>query len=161
MVVSLKDVAKAAEVSIMTVSRALRNAPGVRHETRERILRISREVGYLPDQTAVNLVSKRTMTIGVLLPHINQTIFPEVVKGIEMVISPHDYSMILCCSYDKPNKEYREVQNLLSRRVEGIIIAPASVGESKGRHATDPTAPLPACFRRSSHPGDYRRFGHV
>ena len=129
--VGLKDIAKRCEVSAMTVSRALRNVPGVNPETRRKVLQAANELGYVPNMIASNLISKKTNTVGVMVPDIGVTIFPSVLKGIESVLSRENYRIFICCTSDDPGKEYQEAQALLKHRVDGIIMAPSSTRESR------------------------------
>ncbi|MCE5271113.1 LacI family transcriptional regulator [bacterium] len=129
--VGLKDIARKCEVSVMTVSRALRNSGGVSPATREKIIRTAKEMGYVPNLVASNLLSHKTRTVGVVVPDIGVTIFPSVVKGVESVLNRENYRIFLCCTFDSPAKEYQEVQALLRHRVDGIILAPASTLESR------------------------------
>lgn len=130
--VSLKDIAQACGLSVMTVSRALRDTHVVSPQTRDRVLEAAREMGYVPNRLASSFGRQKTMTVGVVIPDIEHNIFPAVVKGIETILNDEGYHLSLCCSYDRSEKEYREMQALLERRVDGIILAPASTVESRG-----------------------------
>lgn len=129
--VGIKQIAQACSLSAMTVSRALNNAYGVNPKTRERVLAMAREMGYIPNRLAANLVSRRSMTIGVVLPDIDHTFFPALLRGLESFLTPEGYRLFLCCSYEKAGKEYQEIMALLERRVDGIVMAPASMTESR------------------------------
>ncbi len=114
----------------MSVSRALRNARGVSGETREKVLKIAREMGYVPNIIASNLVSGKTCTIGVIVPDIAHNFFHQIIESIEVELSESDYRMLLSCSFEEPVKEMMLVRTMLERRVDGIIIAPASTVDS-------------------------------
>lgn len=129
--VSLKDIAQACGLSVMTVSRALRDTNVVSPQTRERVLLAARQMGYVPNRLASSFGRQKTMTVGVVIPDIEHSIFPGLIKGVESTLSEEGYNLSLCCSYDRPGKEYREIQALLERRVDGIILAPASTVDSK------------------------------
>ena len=116
---------------MMTVSRALRNAYGISPKTRDKVIGIASEMGYVPNKVASNLAQRRTQTIGVVLPDIAHSIFPELFKSMETVLGAQDYRLFLTCSYDQPEKEFLEVIALLERRVDGIIIAPVSNEKSR------------------------------
>ncbi len=128
--VSLKDIARECALSVMTVSRALNNAYGINTKTRERVLEVAGSMGYVPNRLASNLVQRKTMTIGVVIPDVEHSIFPAFLDGLEQVLSAEGYHLFLCCSYDRPDKEFQEVMALLERRVDGILLAPSSVKES-------------------------------
>lgn len=129
--IRLKDIAKACGFSSMTVSRALKDTGSVNPATRDKVTRIAREMGYVPNRLASGLAGQKTLTVGVVIPDIDHSIFPAILKGIESVLSQQGYRLFLCCSYNRPGKEYQEVQALLERRVDGIIMAPASTAESR------------------------------
>lgn len=128
--VSIKDIALDCSLSVMTVSRALRNAYGIHPKTREKILESAKRMGYVPNRLATNLVLRKTETVGVILPDISHSIFPGLYKSLEMELSRRGYRLFLCCSYDQPEKEMQEAMALLERRVDGIILAPASLARS-------------------------------
>jgi LacI family transcriptional regulator len=130
--VSLKQVAEACNLSEMSVSRALKGLKGVGPKTRQRVLRIAGQLGYIPHRGASILASRRssTKTVGIILPVLGHTIFPEILDAIESHLSAHDYRFFLCKSNDDPEKEYREAIAMLEHRVDGIIMAPASTWSS-------------------------------
>src|SRR5690606_38529576 len=96
MKVTIKDIAKRSGVSATTVSRIINNkAEGIRQETRERVLKVSEEVNYRPNSIARNMVTKRTNTIGLIIPSITNPFFPEVVRGVEDVANASQYNVFL------------------------------------------------------------------
>lgn len=131
MKVTLKEIAEKCGVSMMTVSRAVRDVPGIGEAKRVQIKKIAKEMGYIPHSGARQMITGKTMTIGVIVPDIENTIFPAVVKGIEEVISREGYRLFLCCSYENPVKEREEIDALLERRVDGMIWVPCSENESR------------------------------
>jgi LacI family repressor for deo operon, udp, cdd, tsx, nupC, and nupG len=120
--ISIKDVAKAADISYSTVSRALNDSPRVKPETKERIQRIAREMGYLPSGVARSLVTRRTHTVGVVVSTITDLFFAEVIYAIEEIALSHKYSVILANSGGEPARELAAIRALLERRVDGIIV---------------------------------------
>jgi LacI family transcriptional regulator len=128
---SIKDIARDCELSVMTVSRALRNAYGIHPKTREKILESAKRLDYIPNRLATNLVLKKTDTVGIVVPDIARSFFPVLFRGLEMVLNERGYHLFLCCSYDQVQKEEEQVMALLERRVDGIILAPASTSHSK------------------------------
>ncbi|MFQ5854128.1 MAG: LacI family DNA-binding transcriptional regulator [Anaerolineae bacterium] len=129
MIVSIKDIAKAAGVSFSTVSRALNNSPRVKPETRERIQRIAEEMGYTPSAVARSLVTHRTNTIGVVVTTITDLFFAEVIQAIEETALNYNYSVILANSGAEPQRELAAVRTLRERRVDGIILVAACAGK--------------------------------
>jgi DNA-binding LacI/PurR family transcriptional regulator len=122
MTISIKDIAKAANVSYSTVSRALNDSPRVRLDTKERIRYIAAEMGYLPSAVARSLVTRRTNTIGVVVTTITDLFFAEVIHAIEETALKHKYSVILANSGAEPERELAAIRALRERRVDGIIL---------------------------------------
>jgi DNA-binding LacI/PurR family transcriptional regulator len=120
--VSIKDVAKAADVSYSTVSRALNDSPRVKTETKKQIQRIAAEMGYLPSAVARSLVKQRTQTIGIVVTTITDLFFAEVIHAIEETALVHSNSVILANSHGEPERELQAIRNLRERRVDGIIL---------------------------------------
>src|SRR5574341_2390451 len=129
MALSIKDIAKAANVSYSTVSRALSDSPRVKPETKQRIQRIAAEMGYLPSAIARSLVTRRTNTIGVVVTTITDLFFAEVIHAIEETALKYEYNVILANSGGKPEHEAGVIRALREKRVDGIILIAAS---SKG-----------------------------
>ena len=127
--VSIKDVAKAANVSYSTVSRALANSPRVKPETRQQIQHIAAEMGYLPSAVARSLVTRRTNIIGVVVTTITDLFFAEVIHAIEETALKQKYNVILTNSGREPERELEAIRTLRERRVDGIILV--SAGTSK------------------------------
>ncbi|HWQ34894.1 MAG TPA: LacI family DNA-binding transcriptional regulator [Blastocatellia bacterium] len=126
--VSIKDIARAAQVSHPTVSRALRNSPLVNSATAERIRRIAVRMGYRPSAVARSLVTKRTRTIGVVVTTIADPFIAEVVGGIEEAANEQGYSVVLANSNADPDRELKVVHSIHERRVDGIIVTSSRVG---------------------------------
>jgi LacI family transcriptional regulator len=126
MAVTIKDIAKKAGVSYSTVSRALNNDKIIKQETRERIARIAREMGYKPNAIARGLVMKETNTLGLVIPDITNPFYPEVARGIEECANEYGYTIFLCNSNWDSVKENKYIDILQSKRVDGIIVAPVS-----------------------------------
>ena len=121
MSVGLKEIAELLGVSISTVSRALRDDPRVNKRTKERIISAARNMNYLPNQAAKSLVTKKTMTIGLVLPNL-RSFMHDIFDGLESVCSPAGYNILLGVSDNDPTKEMRELKLLLEKRVDGLIL---------------------------------------
>src|SRR5208337_766233 len=119
---SIKDIARLARVSHSTVSRALQNSPLVNVGTAEKIRKIANESGYRASAVARGLVTKRTLTIGLVVTTIADPFASEVVSGIEEAANDHGYSVFLAESYADPDREVRVVHSFAERRVEGIVV---------------------------------------
>jgi len=126
--VSIKDIARAANVSHPTVSRALSHSPLVRGETAERIRLIAASLGYRPSAIARSLASNKTNTIGVVVTSIADPFIADVVSGIEETANDHGYSVFLANSNANPDREVKVVHSFHERRVDGIIVTASRVG---------------------------------
>ncbi|MBA2731985.1 MAG: LacI family DNA-binding transcriptional regulator [Acidobacteria bacterium] len=126
--VSIKDIARAANVSHPTVSRALSHSPLVKGETAERIRQIAVSMGYRPSAIARSLATKKTKTIGVVVTSIADPFIADVVSGIEETANDHGYSVFLANSNANPDREVKVVHSFHERRVDGIIVTASRVG---------------------------------
>ncbi len=126
--VSIKDIARAANVSYSTVSRALQNSPLVGRKTTEKIQRIAEQSHYRASAVARSLVTSKTRTIGVVVTTVSDPFVAEVVTGIDEMAESQGYSVFLAnCSAD-PIREARIVDSFAERRVDGIIVMASRVG---------------------------------
>ena len=121
--VNISIVAQRANVSNSTVSRVLNNSPLVRDETAEKVRRVIAELGYQPSELARGLRMNETKTIGVIVSNILNPFFTGVVRGIEDVANRSDYNIVLCNTDEQPQKEQQYLKTLLSKHVDGLIIA--------------------------------------
>ncbi|MDI6601498.1 MAG: LacI family DNA-binding transcriptional regulator [Thermoanaerobacteraceae bacterium] len=119
---TIKDVARKANVSITTVSRVINNkTEGVSEETRERILKVMQDLNYQPNRIARGLVTKRTNTLGLILPDIANPFFPEIARGVEDTANIYGYNVILCNTDDRTDKEELYINVLKEKCVDGIV----------------------------------------
>src|SRR5882762_2061842 len=121
----MKDVARDLNVSVVTVSKALRDQSDISPATKKRILKRARELKYQPNWIARSLVSGRTHTIGLVVPDLMSSFFAEVAKGITEKVRPFHYQLVISISEESPKLESEEVHFLLARRVDGLVIASA------------------------------------
>lgn len=122
MAVTIKDIAKLANVSITTVSRVINNkSEGVSEETRNRILQLVKELGYQPNAIARGLVTKKTKTIGLIIPDISNPFFPDIARGVEDSAHIYGYNVFLCNTDDNLEKESEYINALKEKYVDGII----------------------------------------
>jgi DNA-binding LacI/PurR family transcriptional regulator len=121
--VTLKHIAEELGVSAMTVSRALNDRDNVDEKTKERVRKKARSMGYTPNKVAKSLVSRKTHTIGVVIPEITHAFFPEVVRGIEEVIYNSGYQLFLTNANEQFDREKESIETLRAQRVDGLLIS--------------------------------------
>ncbi len=121
--VTIKDVAREAGVSIGTASQAMRGSPTVREETRRRVLAVATRLRYQPSALARGLVTRRTHTVGLLISDIANPFFIRAVRAVEDVAQENGYNVILCNTDEDPAKETQYLRVLMEKRVDGIILA--------------------------------------
>ncbi|MCU0784585.1 MAG: LacI family transcriptional regulator [Verrucomicrobia bacterium] len=131
--VRLKDIAKHAGVSIMTVSRALRGEPEVSPATRARIKAIAQQMGYVPDSAARGLRAQTSKTFGVVISSITNPLFTRVVRAIEEHAHESGYDVFLAHTLNNPEREEVCIRRLISRRVDGLFVSPVYRMEKEAR----------------------------
>lgn len=121
--VTLSDIADRMNVSKVTVSKALRGHPDISLETARKVKKLARELGYSPNFWARNLSSRKSNTIGVVVPKIAHHFFSSVIESIYNTAFEHKYEIILTVSQENAEREERHLRTLLSMRVDGLIIS--------------------------------------
>ena len=127
MSVSLRDVAKAAKVSVGTVSNVLNRPEVVASETLTRVQATIKELGFVPNGFARHLRSGQSRTLGLIVPDVANPFFTEVARGVEDAASKRDYAVFLCNSDESATKEDRYVNVLIQQQVRGVLITPADM----------------------------------
>ncbi len=120
---SLEDVAKQAGVSIMTVSRAFRRPDALSEDTLSRVLQAADALGYLPNQIASGLRSRKSQTIACVIPTISSSVYANVVQGIADAITADGYSLVLGTSNYGVDEERKVMTSLLGYRPEAVVLA--------------------------------------
>jgi LacI family transcriptional regulator len=121
----LKDIARDLNVSVMTVSKVVRNCADVGAETRSRVMARIKELNYQPNWVARSLAARRTFIIGLIVPDLMHSFFAEIAKGVSATIRPLGYDVVICNSEEDSETESSEVDRLLARQVDGLLIASA------------------------------------
>jgi LacI family transcriptional regulator len=121
----MKDIALDLGVSLMTVSKALRNHSDISQQTRDRVLKRMRELNYQPDWIARSMVTRRTYLVGLVLPDLMHSFFAEVANGVARKLTPLGYHAVILNTEEDGETERRHVEILLTRKVDGLIIASA------------------------------------
>src|SRR5919106_1872105 len=124
MPVTLEDIARALNVSKMTVSRAINNHPEINRETRERILATAQKMKYRPNQFARALTTNHSYLIGIVVPDLMHSYFAEICRGVESQARPAGYQNLICSTGEESRKEQDEIEALFSR-TDGLIVASA------------------------------------
>jgi LacI family transcriptional regulator len=127
MSVSLRDVAKAAKVSVGTVSNVLNRPEVVAPETLARVQATIKELGFVPNGFARHLRSGQSRTLGLIVPDVANPFFTEVARGVEDAASKRDYAVFLCNSDESASKEDRYINVLIQQQVRGVLITPADM----------------------------------
>jgi len=132
--VRLKDIAEQAGVSVMTVSKCLRDASDISAGTKLRVKALALKMGYMPDSMAQGLRNRSTRLLGLVISTVTNPIFARTVSAIEEGAHEMGYDLILSHSLNTPEREEACIRRLLSRRVDGIFIFPV--------YRLSPTAPI-------------------
>jgi LacI family transcriptional regulator len=127
----LKDVAKLAGVSEATASMAMNNRIGINKETKKRVLEAAKRLNYVPSAVARGLTNKNTKNIGLVVTDIENPFFGSLTKHMDFYAKEAGYSLILSISDENPDKEDKIINNLISKRVDGIIIVPTFTPREK------------------------------
>ena len=126
---TLGDIARALNVSKMTVSRAINNHPEINAETRARVLAAAQKMNYRPNQFARALTSKHSYLIGIVVPDLMHSYFAEICRGVESHARPAGYQNLICSTDEDARKELDETE-ALSTRTDGLIVA-SSLNETR------------------------------
>ena len=119
----MKDIARDLGVSVITISKVLRNHPDVGDETRERVLTRVKELDYRPNLAARSLVTGRTYLVGLVVPDLLHPFFAEIAKSLSETLRGSGYYLIVSSSEEDPDIEEQEINQLLARRLDTLIIA--------------------------------------
>ena len=131
MAVTMKDIAKAAGVSVVTVSKIVNKQDRyISEETRQRVLEIIKASGYVPNSAARSLKTKSSHTIGFILPDISNPYYPEIARGIEDEARSRGYAMIICNTDNDVEEEKKAVAFLNSKMVDGVIYTHSIAGSN-------------------------------
>ena len=122
--VRLKDIAARAGVSVMTVSKVMRDAPDISAATKAKIKLLAQQMGYVPDPMAQGLRTGATKLLGLVISTVTNPIFSRIVLALEEQAHELGYDLILAQHHLKPEREEEVIRRLLARRVDGLIVSP-------------------------------------
>lgn len=128
--ITIYDIAKMLKVSTTTVSRSLSDHSSIGKKTKEAVRTLAKELDYQPNANASNLRKKKTLTIGVIVSHINRPFISSAISGIEEVMNKAGYNVIISQSNDSYAKEVANCKTLYSSRVDGLIVSLAMETEN-------------------------------
>jgi len=124
---TMKEIAKMAGVSQSTVSRVINNNPNVNPEIKRKVLEYIRKYNYQPNRMARSLVKNKSFLIGIVLPELTNPYFPEILESLEEEANYYNYNIVLSITYGSLQREKEQIEMLLSRRVDGLIINPTDL----------------------------------
>ena len=124
---TIKDVANLAGVHPSTVSRVINNDSRISEKTKNKVLFVINKLGYTPNAIARGLKTKRTYTLGMLIPDITNPFFAEIARGAEDAANANGFNIILCNTDDKLKKERIYLEILKGKRVDGLILGTAHI----------------------------------
>ncbi|MEQ7799218.1 LacI family DNA-binding transcriptional regulator [Pedobacter sp. ASV1-7] len=128
--VTIKDIARILNISVSTVSRALRDTYDVNQETKEKVLALAAELNYKPNFNATGLAKGSTHNLGVILPFITNYYFSTVITGIQEVAYNNGYNIILFVTNDSPERELAIIENLSVSSLDGLLVSISSDADS-------------------------------
>jgi LacI family transcriptional regulator len=123
MVARLKDIAEDLGLSVVTISKVLRNHPDISEATRKRVLKRMKELNYQPNFAARSLITGRSWTIGLIVPDLLHPFFAQIAKEISVDVRKKGYNLFISSSDEDPALEQEEIAQLLARRVDVMLIA--------------------------------------
>ena len=144
--VTIYDIARKLNISIATVSRALKNDPVVSKKTKKKIADLADEMGYRSNNFARNLRSQKTNTIGVIVPRLNSYFMSTVIAGMEHVANSEGYNLIISQSSESAEKEMASAKTMFNNRVDGLLVSLAYDTESMSHFETFVKKNVPVIF---------------
>ncbi|WP_047981563.1 catabolite control protein A [Ornithinibacillus contaminans] len=142
MTVTIYDVAREANVSMATVSRVVNGNPNVKPTTRKKVLATIERLGYRPNAVARGLASKKTTTVGAIIPDISSIFFAELARGIEDIATMYKYNIILSNSDQNKDKEIQLINTMLEKQVDGIIFMGGNISEEHVQQFSTASVPV-------------------
>jgi len=128
---TLKDIAKALNTTIATVSRALNDKPEISNEMKNRVRKVAELYNYKPNQTALSLKFQKSYSFGVILPSLTHYYFDQILSGMLQEATKNGYKLILAASNYDPEKELELIQDFYELNVDGILILPSRMLNTK------------------------------
>ena len=155
MATTIKDIARQAGVSHTTVSRALHNSPLISQETINRIQTLATELGYHPSLTARSLKTNRSQALGVIVSHIADPFFSEILQGIDDVAQVNGYSLFIAAAQHDPQRESAIVQSMCDHSVDGVILCSPLLPLEQSQQLQSMNVPIVAINNQSDEDYSY------
>lgn len=140
--ITIYDVAREANVSMATVSRVVNGNQNVKPATRQKVLAVIERLDYRPNAVARGLASKKTKTVGVIIPDISNVFYAELVRGIEDIATMYRYNIILTNSDQQEDKEVQLLSTLLSKQVDGVVMMSDEISPEMLHEMNRATVPI-------------------
>lgn len=140
--VTIYDVAREANVSMATVSRVVNGNPNVKPATRKKVHDAIESLGYRPNAVARGLASKKTTTVGVIIPDISSIFFAELARGIEDIATMYNYNIILSNSDQNKEKELHLINTMLGKQVDGLVFMGGKITDDHIREFKTSSVPI-------------------
>jgi LacI family transcriptional regulator len=148
MPVRMKDIARELGISVVTVSKVLRNHPDIGESTRSRVLNRMKELKYQPNLAARSLSTGRTCTVGLVVPDLLHPFFAQIASTLSAELRKQHYGLIIASSEEDPELEQQEIEQLLARRVDALLIASAQSSIESFRRIEEHKVPYVLLDRR-------------
>ncbi|MCK8607665.1 catabolite control protein A [Apilactobacillus ozensis] len=140
--VTIYDVARESGVSMATVSRVVNGTSNVRPSTKKKVMDVIEKLNYRPNEVARGLASKKTTTVGVIIPDVTNNYFASLARGIDDIAAMYKYNIILANSDGKEKKELKVINTLLSKQVDGIIFMGNEITPAIRKSFKDANVPI-------------------
>lgn len=145
MTVTIYDVAREAKVSMATVSRVLNGNPNVKPETRKKVKDVIERLNYRPNAVARGLASKKTTTVGVIIPDISNLYYSALARGLDDIAEMYNYQTIITNTDNDPEKEKDSFLSLVSKQVDGIVFLGGALNEETLTDIKESHVPVVIC----------------
>ena len=142
MAVTMKNIAQALGVSVVTVSKVMRDHADIGPGTRQRVLDKAKELHYRPNLTARSLVTGQSYQVGVIVPTLLHPFFAEVLEGLASTMKQDGYAVMISSSMEDPAIEEAAIEQLLGHRMDGLIVASCSTSPAQFQHLRDQEIPF-------------------
>jgi len=138
----MKDIAQAVGVSVMTVSKVMRDHGDISKQTRERVLLKAKELRYRPNLNARSLVTGQSYQIGIIVPTLLHPFFAEIMETISSTMKQNGYAVLISSSMEDPAIEEAEIEHFMAHRMDGLIVASCSFSPAKFQQLQEQGTPF-------------------